>query len=265
MSIKLIAIDLDDTLLDDHLTISPRARETIREAVRRGVAVTVATGRMYRSALPFARQLELDVPFITYNGALIKCSISGEIILHIPVRRELAQQAAELCRVKNWYIQTYVNDMLYVKELDRYADMYSALAGVEPIPVGENIYKVQDPPTKMLIVSEPDNIPDIQQTLQNVFNDKLYIVSSKPMYVEITDPAANKGRALELLAARLKIDRQEVMAIGDSGNDLEMIKYAGLGVAMGNARPEVKAAAQAVTRHNNDDGVAAAIEKFVLI
>ncbi|SMC40755.1 Cof-type HAD-IIB family hydrolase [Sporomusa malonica] len=264
MTIKLVALDLDDTLLDSKLAVSPRACEAIRKAVAQGVTVTIATGRMYCSALPYARQLGLDVPLITYNGALIKSSISGETLLHQPVDKELARQALELCREHGWYIQTYVNDELYVKEIDQYADYYSRLSGAPAIALGDAFFTGGERPTKMLTMSTQEGIIEIYNTFKAVFGNKLNLAISKPTFMEITDPAANKGRALAFLADKLRIKQEEIMALGDSGNDLDMVKYAGWGVAMGNASAAVKAAARLETLSNDADGVAEAIEKYVL-
>ncbi|MDF2571562.1 MAG: yidA 2 [Sporomusa sp.] len=264
MTIKLVALDLDDTLLDSKLAVSPRACEAIRLAKAQGVIVTIATGRMYCSALPYARQLGLDVPLITYNGALIKTSMSGEILLHQPVEKEPAKQALELCRERDWYIQTYVNDQLYVKEFDQYAEFYSRLSGAPAIALGDAFFTSDEQPTKMLTMSTPEGISEMYNTFKAVFGNKLNIAISKPTFMEITDPSANKGRALAFLADKLRISQEEIMAVGDGGNDLDMVKYAGWGVAMGNASAAVKAAARLQTQSNDADGVAEAIERYVL-
>ncbi|HWR42476.1 Cof-type HAD-IIB family hydrolase [Sporomusa sp.] len=265
MTIKLIALDLDDTLLDSKLAVSPRACKAIRQAVARGVTVTIATGRMHASALPYARQLELDVPLITYNGALIKSSLSGETLLDRPISKELARQALELCRDRGWYIQSYVDDKLYVAELNDYAKYYSELSGVPAIALGDRLYTAEERPSKMLTMATEEGIALIYDTFKAAFGDKLNLAISKPTFMEITDPMANKGYALAFLADKLGIKQEEIMALGDSGNDLDMVKYAGWGVAMGNASPAVKAAARLETLSNDADGVAEAIEKYVLI
>lgn len=264
MTIKLVALDLDDTLLDSKLAISPRACEAIRKAIAQGVTVTIATGRMHRSALPFARQLGLDVPLITYNGALIKSSLSGETLLHQPIDQELARQALTLCREHDWYIQSYINDEIYVAELGKYAEDYCRISGVPAIAVGDRLYAAEGRPSKLLAMSTEQGAVDIRNIFHSIFGHRLSIVISKPTYVEITDPLANKGQALAFLAAKLGIEREEIMAVGDSGNDFDMVKYAGWGVAMGNATAAVKEAARLETLSNDADGVAEAIEKYVL-
>lgn len=264
MSIKLIAVDLDDTLLDDRLTVSPRACAAIRTAVSKGVIVTIATGRMFCSAMQYAKQLDLDVPLITYNGGLIRSSRSKEIFLHQTIPQELARDILTLFKQHNWYIQSYIDDVLYVEEMDEYACGYEKLAGIAAVPIGDKLFDPQSNPTKLLAIREPQEIKTMYEVVKKEFGDKIYATNSKANYLEMMNPEVNKGRAVAYLAHELGIAQAEIMAVGDSNNDLDMIKYAGLGVAMGNASDKVKSYAQAVTRCNNEDGVAEAIEKYVL-
>lgn len=264
MTIKLVAVDLDDTLLDKKTAVSPRACEAIREAVRQGVTVTISTGRMYQSAVRYARQLELDVPIITYNGALIKSCFSEETLFKRPIEQKTAAEVLELFRERGWYIQSYINDILYVDEINDRARNYEKVASVKAFAIGDKLYTPEEGPLKLLAIAEPNELDDIRDTLKRTFGERLCVANSKPTYLEIIDPTVNKGRALSYLAQKLNISQQEIMAIGDSTNDLDMIKYAGFGVAMGNASDNVKAAAQAVTLCNDEDGVAEAIEKYVL-
>jgi len=264
MPIKLIAVDLDDTLLDKSGAVSPRTRAAIAAALANGVTVTIATGRMYRSAAPFARQLGLDVPLITYNGALIKSSLSGEVLYHRPLAERLAHQVLELFRRNSWYIQSYLDDVLYVRELDAKAQWYAAFAKVEAVPAGESFYTMPGAPTKLLSLGDPETIREICREVRKEFGAALSAVISKPQFLEMIDPGVGKGRALDFLAARLGISRAEVMAVGDSENDLDLLEHAGLAVAMGNASAELKARADAVTAANDADGVAEAIERYVL-
>lgn len=264
MTIKLVAVDLDDTLLDNNLAVSPRTADVIRRAVAGGATVTVATGRMFCSARPYARQLELDVPLITYNGAMIRRSISEETLLHKPLDADTARQVLAFFKDRGLYIQVYLDDKLYVRDFDDNARLYEKLAGVTAIPVGEELYSPAGAPTKLLALAEPAQIGEIGAEVRETFGDKLYVAASKPFYLEMTNPTVNKGVALAYLAGHLGVRQEEVMAVGDSSNDMDMLAYAGLGVAMGNAAPAVKAAANAVTGANDADGVAEAIEKYVL-
>lgn len=261
---KLIAIDLDDTLLNDNLEISPRNRQALSSAVKRGVVVTVATGRMFRSALPFALDLGIEVPIITYQGAIVKNARSGEVLVNRPVPLELARQVLEEGYRAGVHMNVYFNDALYVDSITAEAEGYAKLAGVEMIAVGNLIEFLQEEPTKILYIADPSRLDRLKGPMQDRFGENLYITKSKPNYLEFLHPRATKKYALEELAARFGVVQAEIMAFGDSYNDLEMIEYAGLGVAMGNAPDDIKAKADYVTVTNNEDGVAVVIEKFVL-
>lgn len=262
--IKLMVFDLDDTLLDSNLSISLRTYQAIRQAMAKGIKVMLATGRMYSSAIPFARSLGLDMPLISYNGAMINSYPSGERLFHYPIKQEAAKQVMELCRERQWYIQTYINDVLYVKEIDKHAKLYAKTTGAQPISVGEQLYNMSEAPTKMLAIAEPDQIERMKGELASQLEKILYIAESKPGYLEINDLTVNKGTALKLIASQLNISPLEIMTFGNGINDIEMLNYSGWGVAVGNSSPAVKKIARLVTGSNDKEGVADVIERYVL-
>ncbi len=262
--IKLIVFDLDDTLLNSNSSISPRTYQAIQQVVAKGIKVTLATGRMYSSAIPFARSLGLEIPVISYNGALITSYPSGERLLHNPIKQEVARQVMQLCRERQWYIQTYINDVLYVKEIDKRAELYARFTGAKPIPVGDRLYTMLGAPTKMLAIAEPGEIEQIKEGLHTQLGNVLCIAESKPNFLEINNPAVNKGAALSFIASRLNINREEIMTFGNGINDIEMLRYSGWGVAVSNAPSAVKNIARIVTGSNDEEGVADVIEKYVL-
>lgn len=263
--IKLIAIDLDDTLLDQDLKVSPRAVEAIQKAKAKGVQTTIATGRMYSSALPFAKQLEINLPLITYQGALVKNSLSDEVLVHKPVPLKLAREVISLVREKGHPINIYVNDRLFVEKLTEEGLAYARLSGVPINPVGDLIAFLKDEPTKILVVATEEDIRLLQEEFKARYSkDELHITTSKPYFLEFSHPQATKATALEYLIKLYGITREQVMAIGDSYNDLEMIEYAGFGVVMGNAKEDIKKVADYVGPSNDEDGVARIIEKYVL-
>ena len=264
MTIRLIAMDMDDTLLNETQQVTMRTKKAIRRAMDAGVNVTIATGRMFRSALPFAQELGIQLPLITYNGAMIREMISGKTLFHRPIGTELAQELADLFRQRGWYLQKYVDDRLYVSELDENAKFYADYARVEAIPLGSEFFQMKEAPTKMLSMGDTAELTEIKTEVAARYGDRLYLASSKKRYLEMVDVRVNKGEAVAFLAEMLGIAQAEVMAIGDSMNDVDMIEYAGCGVAMGNANATVRAAADYITAANSEDGVAAAIEKFVL-
>lgn len=269
MGTRLIAIDLDDTLLDRELTIPEEAREAIQAAVRRGIVVTLATGRMYESALPFALSLGLDVPLITYNGALIKTSISREVYRHICIPKGLAEEVIRYCQGHGLHVNLYFNDKLYVREASPEALDYQATRGVSLNVVGDleeflNRGFLNGDPTKLLVVADEHILGEHESVLHEMFRGKLSIVRSYPTYLEVVSRGVSKGEALRTLAGRFGIEREEVLAIGDNHNDVDMIEYAGVGVAVGNATAAVISGADYVTAGSCGRGVAEAIRKFAL-
>ena len=264
MAIKLVAVDMDDTLLDGTLQVSPRTCEAIHKAQEQGVVVTIATGRMFSSALPFAKQLNIQAPLIVYNGGMVRYPISKEMVFHKTIEADVAGKIVEFFRQRGWYLQSYINDELYVAERTAEAIYYEKFANIKAIVVGDEFYSMKHEPTKFLALSEPDTIQQILKVVNAEFGGAVFAATSKATFLELTHPSVNKGHALAALADKLAIRREEVMAIGDSNNDYPMIDYAGFGVAMGNASERVKKIAQAVTAHNNAHGVAEAIEKYVL-
>jgi len=262
MTFKLLALDLDETLLDANSQISAENQAAIRRAVDKGILVTIATGRMFRSALSYARQLKIDLPLITYHGALIR-TVSGKDLFYRPVPLIEAREIIDIVQAQNLHINVYVHDQLFVAEENRYTDAYRKFAKVPLKVVGDLQSFLIEPPTKLSIIGDNKQLVEIQKELWQRYGDKLEIAFSLPQYLEITDKEATKGKALAFLAKMHKIPRQQVAAIGDSYNDISMLEYAGIGVAVANACADVKAAADIITESNVNHGVAVFINQFL--
>jgi len=268
MNYRLVAIDLDDTLLADDLTISPQTVEAMREATKQGVLVTLATGRMFQSAVQYAKSIQLDVPIITYQGAYIKNVLSEEVVFERLVPFDLSAIIIQDLRKKNKHIQIYLNDQLYVEQDNDYIRGYSKASNVPYIVVDdllEQMNESQTEPIKILIIDDPVEIQKLKEEYQQEYKESLHVTLSKPHYLEITHIEATKGNAIRFLAEQKGITMEQVIAIGDSYNDRDMIELAGLGVAMENARQEIKDIANYVTKTNNDHGVWEVFQKFVLL
>lgn len=263
MKYKMIAVDLDDTLLSDDLSISQINRQAISRAVSMGVKVTISTGRMFRSTLPYVEQLMLDVPVITYQGALIKNAVSKEVVLARPLPMDISFQIIEESRKHGVHLQVYIGDDYFFDKPNGYSQMYFDLSGIEGKAVKRLEEFLIENPLKILIMDSPETISYLTGHYADLFKGKAEITISKSNYLEFTNVNANKGSALEHLAQSFGIKREEVIAIGDGYNDISMIKYAGLGVAMSNAPEDVKRHADFITCSNEDNGVAYVIRKFV--
>lgn len=261
--IRCIAIDLDDTLLRSDLTISPVDKAAIIKAVSNGIKVLLASGRMVQSMRPYVCELGLNDPVIAYNGAIIQEVLSGKVLYHRPVPAEEARRLVPVFREAGIHLNVYLNDELYMDELTDWGRRYVANAGVTPHPVGDLLKIINEPPHKLLAAGDVELIDRIQTRLSKDFKDRLQFVKSKPNYLEILAPEVSKGAALQELATVWGLDRSEVMAIGDAPNDLSMIAWAGVGVAIGNGNSLVKEKAALVVADHDHNGVAEAFERLV--
>ena len=265
MSIKLFVTDLDGTLLSTAATVSPKNIKAVQDMVKAGITVTIATGRMYQASLSIAKSLGVDVPIITYNGALIK-SVSGEIFYTAYINSELVGQIINFFKNNNWYIQNYCDDNLYYPERDDNAISYENALNVSGTAIGwDGLLKITENVPKLLSITS-GNAESVERIkfIKEKFGDKIAAFQSRDNYIEITSPSVSKAAAIKILAEKLNIDISEVMAIGDSYNDLPMLKAAGKSIAMGNSDDEIKNACDFVTGNCVDDGFAEAVYKYVL-
>lgn len=267
MSIKLFVTDLDGTLLVSASTVSKRNIAAAQAAAKAGVTVTIATGRMYKAALPVAQALGVDVPIITYNGALIKTT-SGKELYAAYLPPEVVAEVASFAQERGWYIQSYSHDELLFPVYDEHSRGYEQAQAIKGRLVGWDGLRSPEytqAVSKMLCITDDES--ETEQRIRE-FNDhfggRIVAVRSKADYAEITCPGVSKASGIQRLAERLGISIDETMAIGDGDNDIPMLKAAGHSVAMGNAVPEVKAICDYVTGDCEADGFAAAIEKYVL-
>ena len=264
MNIKLIASDLDDTLLDDSKVISKLNKEAIWRAKEKGIMMTLATGRMFRSATIFGDELGIDVPLITYQGALIKTAQSNQVIWSKTIELPIAREIISFGRKHGFILQIYVDDMLHVDYINTYVANYASFCMVPALAVRDLFTYIQAPPHKILMVGEPAELYAAWEEAQQIFDDSVYITKSKPYFLEFTNSEANKGKALSFLAESFGIKKEEIMVIGDNYNDMELFKAAGLKIAMGNAVDALKEQADFITANSSENGVAVAIEKFVI-
>jgi len=264
MAIKLVAVDIDDTLITDELIIPERVKEAVAKARAQGVKVVLATGRMLSSTIPFARELGLKEPVICYNGALIQSVDDEQPLIHHPIPLDLAREIVALGQKEGLHVNAYLDEKMYVDEINEYTEFYSSFTKAVAHPVGDLLVFMDRPPTKLLYVCEPEIAEKWRVTLKEQYNGQLEVFRSKPQYVEFTALGVSKGAALGELAELYGLQQSEVMAIGDSFNDIPMLEYAGIGVAVANAPEIVRSKADYVTLSNEEGGVAEAINRFVL-
>lgn len=264
MNYKLVAIDMDGTLLTPNLEISKPTIEVTRRAIDKGVMIILSTGRMHLAALPFANTLQLDVPMITCNGALIKCAKTNEEYYKKIVPQKYVEEVIQYCVKNTLSVSIYHNDeILILDDQNIYIHKHFDKATPEYVDNIDEIY--EKPIIKLLIGCNNKNLLKYHtHLLYEKYKDRLMFYFSLPHFVEIVSIEANKKNALEFLVDKFDINKEEVIAIGDNFNDMEMIKYAGLGVAMGNAPDYLKEVANYVTHSNDEDGVKYILERFIL-
>jgi HAD-superfamily hydrolase, subfamily IIB len=261
--VAFLAMDLDGTLVPHTLKISERNLKAVQAAREAGILVTVATGRMSPSASPYIKELGIDLPIITYNGAMITDMKTGKVLREEPLGKEVVKPLLELCREKGWYIQAYKDDRLLIYEENEKSRMYSRIAGVPAEVIGDELWQMERA-TKLLSIADNDEEQaEMAATFREYFGDKGNVAESLGSYVEITSLGAEKGKAVAFLCNHYGIPMSQVMAIGDGGNDIGMIQAAGIGIAMGGAKDKIKVLADGVTADAESDGVALAIEKYI--
>lgn len=264
--IRLMATDMDDTLLRDDWTISERTVKAIQQARKQGVYVTIATGRMPASVRPYAKQLGIEVPVITYNGAMVQEVLSEKVLYRKVIPIETVLNIINWLIPRDIHFQIYFKDQIFVEKMNDWSREYERATRVPVVETNlcELLTHEKEGVEKILLFGEPEILQGWEEKIHLRYEGQVRTTKSKAHFLELIHPEVNKGAALSSLAERLGIKQKEVLAVGDSLNDLEMIQYAGIGVAMGNGRQEVKEAANVVTSSNQEDGVAQAIEKYVL-
>lgn len=261
---KMIAIDVDDTLINDDRIVTEATKEALAAAVAQGVIVTLATGRMYASAKQIAAQIKLNVPLITYQGALIKNLLDETILYERSVPQHITKFLFDYADKRDLHLQAYYEDQLYTKNDNQKIADYSKMSNV-PYTIEPDLYKLSAKPmTKLLFYDDPDKLDILAADLKREIGTEVHITKSKPYFLEIMHKEGTKGHAVQFLANHYGCNLSEVIAIGDSWNDHEMLEVAGLGVAMDNAVESLKKIADHITLSNNNDGVRLVIEKFIL-
>lgn len=272
LDIQLLVLDIDGTIAGKSNKITAVVKQAIQKAQAKKIQIAIATGRMYCSALRFHQQVGSTLPLLAYQGAWIQDPATKEIHKHLPVSRHTAEQLLDYFESDPLFsslsVHFYVNDQLYVGQVKPQTRRYAQRVGIEPIVVGDlRSVLTSNEPTKILALSEDTAL--IQHMLgslrQQYTPGELYLTTSVATFLEAAHPAVNKGAAVRYLAEEiLGFQARNVMAIGDNFNDLEMLEYAGLGIAMGNAPPQIQAIANWVAPSVEHNGAAAAIEAFIL-
>jgi Cof subfamily protein (haloacid dehalogenase superfamily) len=262
--IKLVAIDLDGTLLNDKRQIPGETIEAIQMVQRQGVIVTLASGRSFCSVLSYARQLNIEVPLITHCGAYVTDVKEETIVIKKRMDFSKAKKIISLFEEKDYYIKVYCNNMFFVQEATPKTVEFSVNFDIPYTVVGRKQLKtLKETPFRIVLQDEPERIQYAKEQLSQ-WKDVVTVFQDSPRGLEIVDAKVSKGLALRALCQKFDIPTSKVLAIGNEGNDISMLRVAGLGIAMGNASAELKCHADVITKSNLERGVEYALRKYVL-
>ncbi len=268
--IRLVALDLDGTIVGDDLIVPPRTKAAIGAAVARGISVSIVTGRMATSAMVFARELGLRDPIVGYQGALIREvppaeeGHLGRLLLHRPLEPDAARDAIRWSRSIG--LDPHVNHLerFIVRADDPRAEDYSAFLGGRAVLVDDLLWWLRRPVSKVIAVADSPIDEAVLHEARTRFAGTADVTISHPRFLEFLRPGVSKGAAVRWLARRAKVPLSAVLAAGDQFNDLEMIASVGHGAAMAHSPVPVRAAGRYVAPSLADEGVAQLIEDLVL-
>jgi Cof subfamily protein (haloacid dehalogenase superfamily) len=275
---RLVLLDLDGTCLDlRDQSLHPRTREAVRAAVRGGAIVVIASGRMYRSALPWAREFGVTAPLVCYQGAVVRAMPRegdpvvdgvplGELLFEDPVPPSVALEALRVAREGGWHRQAYLDEQLLCEEDRPEAHMYAQIAKV-PITFVDDLEPRlrQRGTTKFVcVVNGSPGVDQCEVAMRDALGDTALVKRSLPPFVEVASLQAGKGNALRRLCERLGVPLEDSVAVGDAPNDADMLEAAGYAVVVEGARPEVLAVADATCPPPSEAGVALVLERLGL-
>lgn len=264
---KMICLDIDGTLLNSKHQITDEVKSAINIAVNeKNIPVILVSARMPKGITFLQRELEIEQPIICYSGALIldkDNNVLSKEFISVPNLDEVYK----LTKSHNIHMSLYKDNEWYIEEMDYWAKQESEITNIIPKIKDFNelmqLWREEGAgPNKILCMANPEEISVLKE---NIHDNSLNIYPSKPTYLEIMPGKASKTSAINCLQKKFNVDKTEIIAMGDNYNDIDMIEYAGLGIAMGNAPEDVKKHADYVTSTNDEDGVAEALKKYILL
>lgn len=268
MKYKLLVLDLDGTLTNSKKEITRHTKETLIKAQEAGLKVVLASGRPTYGVAPLANELELqkyEGYILAYNGGEIIDWKTRELMYEKQLDSDLLPYLYRCAKENDFAIVTYENEYVLTEKPDDEYVLKEALLNVMKIKKVDNFLEaVKHPITKCLIVGEPSRLALLEKEMYEKLKDRMGVFRSEPYFLELVPKGIDKAQSLSVLLEEIGMTKNEMIAIGDGFNDLSMIQYAGLGIAMENAQDVVKQAADFITLSNEEDGVAYAVERFYL-
>lgn len=268
MKYKLLVLDLDGTLTNTRKEVTEHTRTTLIKAQEQGLKIVLASGRPTYGIAPLANLLQLDKYegyVLSYNGGEIIDWKTGELLYKNLLDPEVLPYLYQCANDNHFAIVTYDGEYVLTEYPDDEYVLKEALLNIMKIKKVDNFLKaVQHPIAKCLIVGEPTRLAVLEKEMYNHLQDRMGVFRSEPYFLELVPKGIDKAQSLAVLLKEIGMTKDEMIAVGDGFNDLSMIKYAGLGVAMSNAQEVVKENADFITLSNEEDGVAHVVEKFIL-
>ena len=263
---KMIVVDMDDTLLTDDHIISEENKEMIFKAQEMGVYVVLASGRPTSAMTAYAKELKMDYYnsfMISFNGSTITDLKEDKVLFEHALTKEQIHSLYDFSQQNNTHIITYLGEQIISERHSEYIDIESTITGLELVIVPSFKEAVTTAAVKCLLLEEPSYLKTVEYKLKKAMPD-LSVCMSKPFFLEVAPNGVDKGVAIEMLAKKLNIHQSEIIAVGNAGNDLTMVQYAGLGVWVDNVDPELRHFADVIVASNNNHGVAEVVKKYIL-
>ncbi len=268
MRYRLLALDVDGTLLDSAHHLRPRVARAVSAATAAGISVVLATGKQFRSIHPLLGELGLVGPQICLNGAALTAGEREQPLAYAPLGDEERRAAIESVRraAPDVLISQFALDAIYVDESQRQHPLlgvFEEYGEQAPTLVPDLLRAPLPPAAKILVAGMPSRMPELRAAVSPALHERVYITTTMPEFLEFFAFDANKGAALRRLRERLGVPREAVVAVGDGENDIPLLREAGLAVAMGNARPATLAVADRALPTNDEEGVAVLLESLL--
>ena len=267
MNYKMLVLDLDDTLLRDDHSISDRNKEMLMKAQEQGVYVVLASGRPTPAMLQYAEQLDLKKYgsyIISYNGAVITDLTKQTTIFEQSLSKEQIHSLHDFSMANNVDIITYTSDSIISETSSKYIDVELEITQMKFNKVDCFKSAVTESAVKCLLLEEPEYLKTVETKLKKEKPNKS-VSLSKPFFLEVMPQGIDKAASIARLAEKLDIRQEEIIAVGNAGNDLTMVEYAGLGVWVDNVTPELRDRADVIVASNNDHGVAEVVERYIIM
>jgi Cof subfamily protein (haloacid dehalogenase superfamily) len=261
--VQAVACDLDRTLIWEDLQLRPRTKAALAAAHAVGIHTIVVTGRMFRSVRPYLAEAGIEDLVVCYQGAVVADPVSGRFLRHVPIPLPLALEAIAAVEEEGLHLNCYVDDELFVETVTPEARRYADFQRLTINPVGDLRTWLERPPTKLVVIGDPQLLDGLGLRLRARFGERLFISKSLPYFLELASPDVSKGTGISFVAERLGFGPESTIAFGDGENDAELLDWAGFAIAVANAHPSVLARADYVCPSAAEEGVAQTIEQLL--